>query len=325
MMGLVLRRMRIQKKQLWWKEKKDGLLPTVFAYLDGIPFETALGRSIQKSDLRPLQEIALDLIASVRGETKERLITLLVDIGGVVTNAERLKTGKEWERQQAVRNLSIYPKEQAENLLRAVLEDPSQNLRIAAARALIDIGAEITLDELIKSLFSKGGEKSIALRDIFRRIAPQQADALLNILSQEISESLQLLVIDALGTTRNHESIPTLMQQFDSPLVDVRAEVLRALTTIGHPDATSIILQGLDDEKWEVRAQAAVGAGRIGIDSAIPKLRELMDDDEWWARFRAAEALKKIGGKGISMLSKTANGTSRAAKIAELVLNQEAA
>ena len=323
MIALVFRRLRIQKRQAWWNTRKQVLTPAVFAFLDGTPFDAPLRLSLGKSDIRPLQEIAHDLISSVRGDARDKLITLLVEVGGVADNTRRLQSAREWERLQAVRNLSLYPKENVEAVLRKSLDDASNHVSIAAAKALIDMDVEISVRELTEKFFSGGGAKSLALREIFRRIAPNQTTALRRMLSEQTTEPVKLLSIDALGTVRDYSSIPAIMEQCASPSINVRAEAMRALATIGHPDAMPTILTGLDDGAWEVRAQAAVGAGRVGIDAAIPQLSGLLDDQEWWVRFRAAEALKKIGGKGQKLLTSAAKGPSRAARVAGLVLSQD--
>ena len=153
MIALVFRRLRIQKRQVWWNTRKQVLTPAVFAFLDGTPFDAALRLSLGKSDIRPLQEIAHDLISSVRGDARDRLITLLVEVGGVADNTRRLQSAREWERLQAVRNLSLYPKENVEAVLRKSLDDASNHVRIAAAKALIDMDVEISVRELTEKSF----------------------------------------------------------------------------------------------------------------------------------------------------------------------------
>lgn len=323
---LILGKVRILKNERWWKKRKGEIAGRIMECLDA-PADAPLVLQVRdRRDVRLVTEIAYELSGSVRGETRRRLTDLLEEVGGWEANIALLKSAKERLRVQAVESLTLFSGENVKHALMDVLQDPSQNVRFTAAKALIDIDAELTVSDLIEKLDIGGKVTPRALRGIFRKIAPGSVPELLEIVKGDYPEAVKLLAIDALGHCNDFTLIPAIAALVDSPSVNVRAEAFRALTTLGHPSALPVVLKGLSDASWVIRAQAAICAGRIGLGETLPALAGLLGDGKWWVRYRAASALKQLGEDGIEVLmnvSKDETQGARAAKTAQMVLLEE--
>ncbi len=325
MMMLIMRKRRVLKGQLAWKQRKDEVVQIVLGALSSPPRDDAKLRISGGRDLRLVSEIAYDLSASIRGDMRERLIAMLEQVGGREANIMQLKSPHEWLRVQAVESLTLFPRgDDVSNALMVALDDISPRVRIIAAKALVDMGADLSVTQVIEKFSVSGAANPRSLREIVRKLAPHSVPELLriSIAEQTHSELARLLAIDALGTAHDYTVLPYLRSLFVSDSVNIRAEVLRALTNIGHPSALPVVMMGLADDTWIVRSQAAICAGRIGLHDTIPLLADHLEDPEWWARYRAASALRQIGDDGLAALKRISLEPSDAGLTAQMVLQE---
>lgn len=280
-------------------------------------------RSQLRSDLRLLRDIIEDLLGSVRGETRERLVNLLRTTSARQFCLNDLRSRSVKRRIGAIETLALIPDPEIIDALRGRLDDPEPDVRLAAARSLVDLGPNLTLDDLVVKLDIGGTIRSRMLRDIFRVVATRDTGDLIELLDSEPPNLVAALAIYAIGTTQDYSLIPVITRHASRPAVDVRAEAMRALAAIGHPAAGPTVMAGLRDPAWEVRTEAAICAGRIPLPNAVPLLQERLSDEQWWPRFRAAEALREIGGRGRYTLEQARKGQGAAARIADMVLAEE--
>ena len=276
-------------------------------------------------DLRLLRDIVQDLLSSVRGDTRERLVNLLRTTSAREICLADLHHRRVSTRIEAIETLALIPDPEIIDALRAKLDDPEPDVRLAAARCLVTLGPNLTVDDLVGKLDIGVTIRSRTLREIFRILASYNAEELRQLLAGDPPDLVAELCIYGLGTAQDYTAVPTIARYARWPSIDIRAETMRALAAIGLPDAEPAVLQGLCDDAWEVRTEAAICAGQIPLPSAIPLLRERLDDVEWWPRFRAAEALRTIGGDGRKVLENARLGGGRAASIADMILAEESA
>ncbi len=323
MTGLILRRVKILRAEELWKSRKDELTGLMLECLDGPDSAVEMFGIRDSRDVRLINEIAVDLSGSVRGETRQRLLGMLEEAGCRKAALAQLNARQERLRIQAVETLALFDGEDVMQALSAALDDPSAYVSFAALKALVDNGVEIPIPELIGKLDIGIKVKARGLREVFRKLALNSMPEFIEIAASDRPEAVRLLAIDALGAANDFSVVPLLAGLIDSDLLNIRAESLRALTAIGHPDAMEAVLKGLGDEAWEVRVQAAICAGRIGLAGAMPLLAGLLEDGEWWVRYRAANALKQTGQDGVNTLVDISKGQSRAAQTAQMVLFEE--
>ena len=279
----------------------------------------------RRSYLRLLRDIVQDLLGSVRGGTRERLVNLLRTTSAREICLADLRNRRVETRISAIETLALIPDPEIIEALRGMLDDREPDVRLAAARNLVSLGPNLTVDDLVGKLDIGVTIRSRMLREIFRIFASYNASELIRLLESDPPDLIAALSIYALGTAQDYSAVPVIARYAGRPSIDVRAEAMRALAAIGHPDAEPAVLQALRDEAWEVRTEAAICAGRIPLPMSVPLLRERLDDIEWWPRFRAAEALRAMGGEGRTTLEDARMGAGRSASIADMILAEESA
>lgn len=347
MANLIVRRLFQDRRARKLKERKKALTILTMIYLDAIVDQQEIRETCGNFDIQILHrvvsgfvegkrrrarhridqdlllEIVRDLLGSVRGASRARLIALLKEAGVPEACLADLSHSHVGVRVTAAEALSLFDEPEAVAGLCAALEDPEPYVRLAAARSLAELGSGLSIDDLIEKLDIGVTIRSRTLREIFRLFAMRNADVLVRLLENDPPELVTALAIYALGTRQDFSLIPVITGHADSPSIEVRAETMRALATISHPAAEPVVLRALNDESWEVRTEAAICAGRLLLSSAVPLLRRRLSDQEWWPRFRAAEALRTIGGPGRTVLENTRQGRGRAARISDMVLAEE--
>jgi HEAT repeat protein len=288
-----------------------------------------VGGRHRKAQLRSylclLRDIVQDLLGSVRGDTRERLVNLLRTTSARDFCLADLRHRHVATRIGAIETLALIPDPEIIEALRGMLDDREPDVRLAAARNLVGLGPNLTVDDLVGKLDIGVTVRSRALREIFRIFASHNASELIRLLESDPPDLIAALSIYALGAAQDYSAVAVIARHARCASMDVRAEAMRAFAVIGHPDAEPAVLQGLRDEAWEVRTEAAICAGRIPLPKAVPLLRERLDDIEWWPRFRAAEALRTIGGEGRATLELARTGVGRSASIADMILAEESA
>ncbi len=278
-----------------------------------------------RRDLRLLRDIVQDLLGSVRGGTRERLVDLLRTTAAREICLADLRHRRVETRINAIETLALVPDPEIIEALRRMLDDREPDVRLAAARNLVSLGPNLTVDDLVGKLDIGATIRSRMLREIFRIFASYNTGELIRLLENDPPDLVTALSIYALGTAQDYSAVAVITRHARSASIDVRAEAMRAFAAIGHPDAEPAVLQGLRDDAWEVRTEAAICAGRIPLPRAVHLLRERLDDIEWWPRFRAAEALRTIGGEGRTALETARMGVGRSASIADMILAEESA
>ena len=325
MIGLIVHRIFVHRRERKRDIRRKALRMRILEYLETEMDWATAAEIFKAEDGHLLREIVMALLGSVRGDSRDRLIALLM-IAGVRDGAlKELKEGSPIERLDAVEVVTLFPGPETIAALHEALDDDEPHVRLYAAQSLADLDPDFSVREMIEKLDIGGAIRSRMLRDIFRRVGSHDVMDLIHILKADFDDTITTLALYAIGGVQDFSVVPVVADKMTSKSLDVRAEAMRALTAIGHPGAEKTVLKAFEDEEWPVRAQAAICSGRIGFQSAIPHLRRLLGDGEWWARFRAAEALVKLGSDGVKALEREAKGEGRAAQIAGLVLSEQEA
>ncbi len=249
-------------------------------------------------------ETLLELLSLVRGAEKERLIASLRGMNLDERFRARLFRGSRAGRMAAAEALECFPGEATRLALEKLyMTQRDAELRVAAVRALIEIGSPPGIEALLVELETRSLTDSPLYRPVVRRVAADAPEvALLAMATTDFSPAGCALLADALGAMGDYRALQPLMLTATSGQAVVRAASVRALGALGHPAAETIISRAMDDEEWEVRSEACEAAGRIGSARLAPALVERLADETWWVRFRAAEALAEMGTVGLEAL-----------------------
>jgi HEAT repeat protein len=326
MTGLVVARLIREAGRAGRRDRREALVADVMSAMDGEADAARL-----KSEVREPRLVAralLELSTLIRGR-ELAAVTAALTRAGAEPALLRLMGSRNGEDQiAACEALGLFPSDKAAAALKKRLRRrSSMRVRIAAARALLQMGETPDLSDLLAAFDIGEIHAPLELSDILDEIARRAPDAYLERLkSGRDAPALRAMMVGVLGRLGRYEALPVLLGAASAPEPSVRAAALSALGALGHPDAEPVIAAGLDDPVPEVRAEACEAAGRTALTALAAPLAERLDDDEWLVRFRAASALLRLGGAGGEALaSAAAQASPRAMRTAQMVLAEAAA
>ena len=305
-------------------KRRERLYNDIFAYFQGTMTCEAIKQSLQKNDPRCLAEHTRDLYKKIQGKDREGLTELLVFLEIPDQIAAIALQGRLGERLEAIANLEHFTDPRVVTFLHKLLDDPVHDVRLAAARTLIESDSLSSVDLLFEKLDLSLGPQAIVLHNVFRRLKADAAPRLLEILStaslSQHADTIKVLIMEALGHLRYTEGA-SMLTLAEDPSFQVRLAFFRCLRGFWIPSALPMLFKGLEDSHWQVRAQAAWCAGQLHLIDAIPRLAHLVETEtEWESQYAASSALVAIGEKGITALQALAQGTSQGKGMAEKVL-----
>jgi HEAT repeat protein len=303
MASLIVARLVRERSDRTRAADREAVIAAYMAIMSGAGDATARLKPYQRR-ARLLAETLLELLALVRGAERDRLVSGLQGLHIDDRFRSRLSQGSQIGRLAAAEALEVFPgadtRRALSRLYRSV-RDPE--LRIAAIRGLIEIGAAPSIDTVLRNLEHRDQADSPLYGPVLRRlVADAPDDALTAFGRTDFTPPACAALADALGASGDYRAVGLLMLHVSAPNPLVRAASVRALGMLGHPAAEVAITSAFLDRQWEVRSEACEAAGRIGVAKLVPLLVDRLADEEWWVRFRAAEALAALGLDGIERL-----------------------
>lgn len=295
---LFVRRLIIQANDARLERRRAQIKKRLIAYISS---DTPQGwnepmKSI--ADERILLGIASDLLQSVTGIMRTRILALLNTVVDIERMLRLLRRGNAVDRAKVAARLfwSQDPHVHAE--LRKALLDPEPEVVLAACNTLIGVGQHIDLAELMPLLKARDMLDHRGVRDLIRRLARNNTTAITEMITGD-DHDMAAVALDSLGANIDPAllaSIKTVAQIHRS--TNVRASAIRALGNANEKTAAQVIEQALNDLDWEVRVQAAIAIGRLKLVNLAPRLAECLESDNWWLQWRAAQSLAKLGQEG---------------------------
>ncbi len=256
-------------------------------------------RGLPRRDHLLAEDLLVEIATKFSGEVRGVLADAFVALGAVDRNRKRTGSRLWWVRADAARRLGLMGAPAVTRTLRALLKDPNAEVRIAAARAMIELGRGEWLSDLILSLDEENTFSALRLADVIMEAGPQASGALIGYLSTGRQPRRIAIAVEILGDMRAHEAEPVIQHLLvDSDSVDVRAACCRALGRFESPLALEILSRCLCDPSWVVRSQAVQALGQIGDPAAIPWVEPLLAAPEPWLVAAAAKALYRMGPLG---------------------------
>jgi HEAT repeat protein len=290
---LVLRRLEVARRARRRAELEDGLKPIALALLDGGSSELpALGRREG--------EVLADLLGryaqAVTGEARDRVARYFAWEGTVARELDTLtdNTGDEpaWRRATAAFRLGDIGTPAAEPALVHALSDPSQEVRIAAARSL----GRLRVPESVPSLLASAADRRVPgplVRWALLQIGPQALPGLRALLSAEEPRARAgaVQLIGLLGGPRDAAEVGARLR--DTAAV-VRAQAALALARIGSEETMEALLATLEDRIPEVREAAGTALGALRDRRAAAPLAEHAEHDTFEVARASARSLVAI-------------------------------
>lgn len=288
--------------------------------------KAALQRVLAETPPRVVANAGFEFTGLLRGEDEARVERAFGDADLGVYVRRRLRKGDEAERIYCAEMLTAFPGRQTVRSLTATLDDPSREVRIAAALALVRLGAAPPIGTLLDRIGMRG-QRSRRLVELFRALGETGTDELRTFISNRAGAPfLRAAAIEALAAVSDYGLIALFEELAGDPSSEVAAASIRALGRHGRPESAGAVVQELRRADWEVRSEAAEAVGRLGLSEAMDELAMLLGDDEWVVRYAAGKALQDFGVEGRRLLEHAAAGTSsRGQRTASMILAEDQA
>jgi HEAT repeat protein len=295
-------------------DRKKRLEPPLYDFLAAGEEVPRMLTQAKGEDGEVLSALIVELLATLRGADRERLVRLAGELGLVERDLTRLRSRRRWRRARAAENLGFFGGPDVAPQLAALLSDEDETVRAVAARALSRIGTPEAARALARILSDPSELTSLRAAENLERIGPLAVEPLVELLGTE-ERRAQVLAARILGNLRVAEARPALREAIRRRWnTDLRAQATLALGKIGNPEDVPAILEASEDRSWPVRAQAANALEIIGDTSTIPALERLALDGEWWVRLNASRALVNMGPEGERTLARILEGPDRFAR-----------
>ncbi len=319
---LFVRRVIIMRFEAANARRRGELQDMIYGALEN-PAALTKGR-LSARDQRLLLAVVTELLRGVDGEMRDQLKAILahhIDLGRLIAGLQHALPA---DRAKIAARLFWSQAPEVHAALRGALDDSEPEVVLAAANALLAAGQGIDLLTLAPKLEARRMLGNRAVRDLFRKLAPDNGAALFTFLDHA-NPAVVVLAIDALARAPSIPALERLRAAANAHAsVDVRAAAVRSLGNAQDHAGADVITAALGDPAWEVRAQAAIAAGRAGDATALAPLRALVHDANWWVRLRAAQALAKLGPDDVASL-RALSGEDDAGRLVDFVLAERGA
>jgi hypothetical protein len=280
------------------RRREPALIRLVYNALQSTPVTVTPLKNLRRRDRNLVRSILLGLALDLRGDTRDAISQLYVQLGFLGIDLERLRSWRASTRAEAAADLGlIYASEAAPALLKA-LHDADVRVRQAAVWAIGQTGSPENLRLLVRLL----GDRSLAVahraQEVLAERGHEIADAIVGYAETTSSRVGRLVAIELIGWL-HLTGAGDLLLRFAADLdPEIRVKSVKAAAAIGDPRFIDAFHARLEDSSWAVRCQAAKGLSLFGSPESVPRLSKALRDRQWWVRLYAATALAEVGPAG---------------------------
>lgn len=321
MLFLIARRLLQERWARVAADQRRQLMTALIAFTENRDRE-ALKATVLGVPAGTAIDAGFEFISLLRGEERDDVLVAFNECGLSARVGRQLRKGNVAERVHAAEMLAALGSEDASaNLLAALTQDRSREVRIAAAIALCDLGSLPLLGTAL-DFVGVAGQRSRRLIELFRRFPRSRFNELAVHASRaDASPFIRAAAVDALAHAGGFGFADFFANLAGDAAPEVVAAAVRALGLTGHAEAPAILKRAMTNDDWDVRAAAAESAGRLGLPELAAPLSRLMGDEVWTVRYAAANALRSFGQPGERLLREIASAeVSRSQRTASLIL-----
>jgi HEAT repeats len=285
-------------------------------YLSGADKVQDLRRFFNE-DAEALAEVMFSFRGAVGGGARERLCELALELGLVREWCSEARTSDLVRKREAFARLAFVCayepcRRLAGDLLRAALEEPDDDVRISAARGLIQSGETETLESVFEFALSSNLLTRALLAEDLRRYAGQLSERAIPEALSSPESGVALAGLDVLSAWQRAVVVPELPRLLEHPDSAVRLRALGLAPMVPlTPEGRSAILRALAESDPEVSRAAALSAGRLRMEESLPHLATLMQGEGVEVARSAAAALAEMPPRGWKVLEELSAGANK--------------
>ena len=242
------------------------------------------------------------------GEPYFQFVSYVYDRLNLSAHAMRDLRSYRWiRRAEAALELGAFRRPEVLSDGLALLRDPQPEVRMAAARALSDLGSPQAVRALLESIPLATRWAISDMVDLVRVFGEAAGPELLATLSQSPVRQARLAAIEALGEIAHAPAYALILPFLSDPDMEFRVTATRALGRLGGHGVYEALGRAVKDSAWQVRAVAARALGAYRGAEACAILEGALTDAAWWVRLNAADALAQQSTLGAESLRKQLN------------------
>ena len=308
------RKWREPRRQAKMTHFQDVLMQVALGHLAPTPLP-----GLDQADRWELLKLWLHVQLSLRGAAQERLRQF-----GLACQLQRsawthLRSPHHAKRMIACLTLGFLKWTDAQDLLRQRLSQGQSHTPIYAARALLDIDAQLHASEVLEALLQKPALDFSLLAVLLKPHRAILQQVMLRYKPSELGEALDHGDASAARLVRWLRLARALQLQLPSawlaPLLNERQELeslIAAIRLFQGEAGIDPILGLAQHPDWRVRSQVARSLAYVGDERCADVLVGMTTDREWWVRFRSAQALFQLPGVSVdSILERVARTGDR--------------
>lgn len=228
------------------------------------------------SESNELENLGIHLLANGLSQSPNReLIENLSELAASAGMTGKVET--------AIHKVAVLGDSVVPELKRLIQEDQSANVREAAARALAEIGAPLSIATLLEAVFSEqDGEQRLALVSSLHALNnPAPAAELAEALLKSQDPIIVPTVRDTLARVADAAATRIIAQSFHNDALEdwQQSNLMGALIRVNSEDAVSALHEiVIQDTDLSFRSQAAIALARIGTPEAVASLINVIEE-----------------------------------------------
>jgi HEAT repeat protein len=299
---------------------RPGAEASLGTYLAGSGVAPAMAGRGQRALLLTVAE---DALAGLRGDERDRLVALLVQLGFAREAMLGLRARHTVARRRAAETLATLATPLAVPAVTEALADRDMLVRTTCASTLAVTGGDAAVPAIVAVARRDAPAAPGAAASIVLALAQTQPAALAPLLASGAPAAVRRIAVTIAADLRLAQ-FAGLLQACLADTDDLAAGSARGLGSIGEFGAVGTLAQlAADDARApRTRAAAADALGAIGDPSSLGVLERLLGAPDWSLRAAAAGALARLGEPGCAALRRSAvAGPPEAAALAAAALD----
>lgn len=259
------------------------------------------------------ETVLLGVLTSVRGGAYDRLSHLVISVGLADRWAKLYRSLSTHKRREAIERLGLLGSTRCAEVLTSALQDSDEQVREAAARALIRLGRT----EDLENAFALALRENLFIRALLAdELADHVAILAERAMPRVIESADSARIVAALEMIRawgRFMTVPGFEAALHHPDGEVRAQALLILPyASGFADPDRNVLQAMADPDSRVRRAASIVAGELGLRDALPSLMQFLQEDAELSTV-SANAIARLGDPGEAALERMITSPNRRA------------
>lgn len=321
---LVLKRLIHDKITDKRNRRKDQLTKILLIHQSN-PFKQIQKTIITKKyDRDIIAEIALDLLAKIKGNSSEQLKKTFEELSIPGWIAWHLTSGHTSRKILAIKLAHYWLTPSIQILLINALKKDHPKFSLSIIDTLSFTQNSTVFKQILPTIIRSNKISFLIAGQIFKNFGSTIQDNLTT-LAQDSSQPnhIQQGALWAIAQSKDFKIIlPLANTLHKNKNKNVRILIYYALSLCSTPIPDHLLLSGITDPNWNVRMFATICSSHI---SPIPakNLIQLLDDPNWLVGFQAAKTIYQAGPPGQLLLRKISEQNNRQGYRAKMILQEQ--